>query len=274
MSIEAFIAANLLMNIAVLSVSARCAGHIRFKRVAAAACIGTGYALAAYWFWRQTWLRSAAAQLLCLMVMAAVLFKNRRRRKYALMYLLMSLILAGGIMTLIGQWLSGGWRMAAGWLCIAAAVFAGDRMRESRMIARSLMRVRISTRMGSTEVEALVDTGNRLREPLSGLPVLIVEDRLLQGIIDVSCLKPQGRRLPPGFRLVSYGVLGGEGEMRCFRPESVCIELAEEWTEAPDVWIGIYPGRMPNNMEALAPPSFGQIQAAQQGIHGGREHML
>ncbi len=274
MSIEAFIAANLLMNIAVLSISARCMGHIRWKRVLSAAVIGTAYAAAAYLWWEKSWLRSAAAQFICLLLMAAVLFKHRRRRRHALMYLLASLVLTGGIMTLLSRWLSGGWLLLIGWITMAAAVFMGDRLKDSRQVDQSRICVRIDTRMGSTEVEALVDTGNRLTEPISGLPVLIVEDQLLRGIIDASCLYPYGKRLPPGFRVVRYGVLGGEGEMRCFRPKSVCVRATKGWIEAPDVWIGIYPGRMPNDIEALAPPVFGQLNTAQDGIRSGREHML
>ena len=117
-------------------------------------------------------------------------------------------------------------------------------------------RLRIATRMGYAEVEALIDTGNRLHEPLSGLPVLIIGKRSLKGLLDDSCLERTGGRLAPGFRIVRYGALGGSGEMDCFRPESVCIWRNGEWKETGDLWIAIYPGEIPSGVEALAPPVF------------------
>ncbi len=268
LSIEAFTATNLLMNIAVLSVSARCTGHIRWRRVLLTAAIGTFYAVAAYLWWEIGWLRSAAAQIVCLIIMAMTLFGHRLRsgRWRALICLMGSVILAGGVMTLLSRWLAGPLLLLVGWICIGAAVLAGDFLREEQQIMQCRVCVRISTRMGSVVLNALVDTGNRLTEPLSGLPVLIVGVAALRRIIDSSCLYPSEKRLPPGFRIVHYGVLGGEGEMRCFRPTSVCIKKGKSWIEAPDVWIAIYPGELPDEINALAPPVFGQIQGK---IHEG-----
>ena len=71
---------------------------------------------------------------------------------------------------------------AAGWLIVAACVFLDDDGRRAEGRMRGTVFLRITTRMGSAEVEALIDTGNRLREPLSGLPVIIVGKRNLRGV--------------------------------------------------------------------------------------------
>lgn len=273
LSAEGFILKNLLMNIIVMSVSARCIGHIRWHRVTAAAVTGTAYAFAAYSWCGGTWMRSLWAQILCMVLLAVILF-GHRFRGYAVLVLIGSLIFSGGIMTVLSLWLKGGMLMLTGWICIAALVFIGDRVKADEQNVQSHVAVRIGTRMGSVTLQTLVDTGNRLTEPLSGLPVLIAEAEALERIVDSSCLYSASRRLPPGFRLVRYGVLGGEGEMRCFRPESVCIYTSGRWCEAPDVWIAVYHGELPKDIEALAPPSFGVMRQAQRGIHGSRMRIL
>jgi len=144
---------------------------------------------------------------------------------------------------------------AAGWMIVMACAFFADSIRGERSAGATVL-LQISTRMGSVEVEALVDTGNRLHEPISGLPVIIVGKRCMYGILDESCLEQAAGRLPPGFRIVRYGVLGGSGEMQCFRPESVCIWQKGRWSDVSDVWIAICPEEIPSGVEALAPAIF------------------
>ena len=64
---------------------------------------------------------------------------------------------------------------------------------------------------------ALIDTGNRLREHQSGMPVLIVESRAIPALARLARQLPESetRRLP-------FGVLGGGGQMRCFYPGPGC----------------------------------------------------
>ena len=97
---------------------------------------------------------------------------------------------------------------------------------------------------------ALIDTGNRLREHMSGLPVLIVEEaavpRIAAGVDPAEC-----RALP-------YGVLGSAGEILCFRPDSLRItgcgaQLANECR------VALFPGRIPGRICALAPPEFAEF---------------
>lgn len=258
MSIELFVIANFMMNLLVLGAGARAAGTVRWKRVFVAAVVGTVYASAAFACFPQ--LRGFAAQTLCLLIMTMILFSGRGRKGRWLrgfFRIAVSCAFAGGVMTLLeGIWSSGRpLTMAAGWLIVAVcAFFDGRECRAGRMHGTVVLR--IATRMGSAEVEALIDTGNRLCEPLSGLPVLIVGKKSLRGLLDDSCLERTKGRLAPGFRIVRYGALGGSGEMDCFRPESVCVWRNSEWEEVQDLWVAIYPGGIPSGVEALAPPVF------------------
>ncbi len=171
------------------------------------------------------------------------------------MYLAGGMVFAGGVMLLLSRWFPKGSPLLTlvGCVVMTISAFLGDAFRRGAPVG-GRVRLRIGTRMGTVEVRALVDTGNRLHEPLSGLPVVIVEKDALTGILDKSCLMPNQNRRLPGFRRVSYSVLGGSGEMICFRPESVELKCGNDWQEAPEVWIGIYQGRLPASMEALAPP--------------------
>ena len=163
-------------------------------------------------------------------------------------------------MMLLGQYLQPGNPLmtAAGWLIVAVCAFLNDGIRGTGAMTGTVL-LKIATRMGAAEIEAFIDTGNRLHEPLSGLPIIIVAERWLRGVLDESCFSRSGGRLPPGFRIVRYGALGASGEMICFRPESVCVCEGREWVRGPDVWVAIYPDEMPGTVEALAPPSFGQV---------------
>lgn len=104
---------------------------------------------------------------------------------------------------------------------------------------------------------ALLDTGNRLTEPISGLPVMIVSQPLLEDILqeDFDPFHPW-RTLPEGFRLVSYGGVGGTGELGCFMPENMYLTADNRRIGLKDaVWVAVYPGKLPGKTAALAPVS-------------------
>lgn len=106
----------------------------------------------------------------------------------------------------------------------------------------------------SSSFSALIDTGNRLREHRSGLPVLIVEAEAAPEL----CAAMED--LPPAeIRRIPYGALGGAGELACFRAQQIWIRssgIGE--ARAPDCYLAIYSGRIPGSTRALAPPEFAE----------------
>ena len=101
----------------------------------------------------------------------------------------------------------------------------------------------------SVELTALRDTGNRLREPLSGAPALIAEERALLPLLEPELRSrltataglPAPERLMvlgPGFRLLPYRTLGENGLLLAFRPERVYVD----GTLCPDIWAALCPG--------------------------------
>ena len=114
-------------------------------------------------------------------------------------------------------------------------------------------------------ISALIDTGNRLREPLSGLPVLIVSAKRIAPLLPPQFDPSRARwTLPQGFRLVGYDSLGGGGEMAVFRPDELLISYGDSYVMGPDLWVGVYPQEMPGRVEALAPGMMG-LSGAKRG---------
>ena len=69
------------------------------------------------------------------------------------------------------------------------------------------------------------DTGNSLREPFSGLPVIVCRREKLQSLAPRSCFPGRRGSSSPGagLRLVPFESLGGKGLLPAFRPERVTL---------------------------------------------------
>ena len=48
--------------------------------------------------------------------------------------------------------------------------------------------------------------------------------------------------------------------MICFLPDSVRALKGGKWREAPDVWVALYPGKLPGGVRALAPGELGILK--------------
>lgn len=94
---------------------------------------------------------------------------------------------------------------------------------------------------------ALIDTGNLLRDPVTGLPVIVISGcaarRLLPGTKDVSIL--------PGVRLMSVRTISGTALMPLLRPDRVGILLGGLWQET-EALIGLSPDGY-EGFQALVP---------------------
>lgn len=106
----------------------------------------------------------------------------------------------------------------------------------------------ISANGETVRFTALIDTGNRLHEPFSGLPVIIAEAEILNGVL------PEN-----GYRNVAYGGLGGNGIMKCFKPDFIWIISGSKMRRAPDAWIALSPVPLPGISQALAPCEFASL---------------
>lgn len=83
---------------------------------------------------------------------------------------------------------------------------------------------------------ALVDSGNLLRDSVTGLPVIVISRRAASRLMP---LPPEGMLLP-GMRLLSVRTISGAALMTVFRPEGVSILRAGRW-QAVQTLVGLGP---------------------------------
>ena len=141
-------------------------------------------------------------------------------------------------------------RIASASAAALAAVFVTGRQR--RWLDSWEVRIRMTHNDCETAFTALIDTGNRLAEPLSGLPVIVAEESQLRGILPKAFNAADAAHdLPDGFRLLAYGGVGGNGVLGCFMPDLI----SADGILLDGHWVAVYPGRLPGRYSALAPPS-------------------
>lgn len=245
LSIEAYLLMNLLMDALLVALALRSAGEPVTRRVWNAAALGTAYALACAWL-RFGWLRSLAVQgvvMLLMLLTAASRAKDKLRLTAAMAA---GTLLMGGLLEFMLERCPG----QTGFLgAVAMGSVLLCRLQDHRRMRLDQLVVRVSVGHGGKRARfrALIDTGNRLQEPFTGLPVLIVEYRLVAHVLPESGLP---------LRHIPFGGLGGSGFLEAFRPETLYVSDGEAWRRAPEVWIALYPGRMANRVHALAPPVF------------------
>ncbi len=245
---ETIFAWNFAMDMLLCLAAARCMGRVRPGACALAALIGASYALLAQKFlagWIGTLLVGA------LMAFVAVRPGDWREGLRASAALWSASLFCAGARLLIGPW--GAMAGAGLFLWLASA-------RKERLNSWDVL-LFLRTGEGAVRFRALVDTGNRLKEPLSGLPVMIVEERVLKNALPPDFdAQSYAHRPPLGWRAAAYGVLGSAGRIACFKPDRLMVRCGERWLRAPDVWVGVYPGRIPGHACALAPAVLGRIE--------------
>ncbi len=240
MSIELFVLVNLGADLMLLGAVARAMGRFDGRRVLLSAALSTALSVPAV-VCPGIWTRLLALPVLPLALMIG--------RASPVIHVKAALLLAGGAL------LSGGLSLLApfaargplGALCgmLGGCLLALMLSARSPLRGDWQVRLRLSVNGRTARFTALIDTGNRLREPLSGQPVLIVERALLRQAL------PEA-----GWRELRYGAVGGSGSMACFKPARLDIERGGRRTRAPDAWVAVSPTPLPGEARALAPSEF------------------
>ena len=242
MSIELYLAVNLAADLALLGAVSRALGLFNPRRVVVAAALCAAYAVLAS-VHPAPW-ASPAAQAALVAVAARLLVRDISPRLWGLAVLSIACgaLLCGGVA--VATKLSGPAAMPA---CVAMGLLPLTLLYAFKPPSRQGWQVWIRLEVGSRVIRfpALIDTGNRLREPRSGLPVLIAEASLLMELLPGD-----------GYRVLSFGALGGEGHMACFKPSAVWIEGGRRRRRAPEVWVAASTEPLPGLYRALAPPEF------------------
>lgn len=243
MSIERYLLTNLIADLALLGAAAKALGVFRWRRVTLAGLLCAVYAPVAA-AWPGPW-AGVPMQILLLSAASLLIAHDCGPR----LWLKTAALTVGGAMLAGGASRLPVFRVAGS--LGAAYALLGATLLVLMLSARNPLRgdwqvcLSLENNGASARFTALIDTGNRLREPISGLPVLIAEARLLEGVLPDA-----------GWRELRFGAVGGGGSMACFKPAGLWIERGRRRRRAPEVWIALSPGPLPGSARALAPSEF------------------
>lgn len=113
-----------------------------------------------------------------------------------------------------------------------------ERLKAKNHPKTKIHRVTVYSDKEEYSFSSMVDTGCNLKEPFSGLPVIIAEKELLDG-----------KNLPmEKVRLVPFKTLSGEGVLKAFKPEKTLIDGKEIKNGC---YIGISEGKLTNEIKSL-----------------------
>ena len=253
MYLELFLLDNLLMNLLIVRLAAALlsARPPLLRQLGAAFLSAASAALAAYLF---PWLRRAAFRLPMLAVMAlAIPVSSPRGFLTAAAATLFATFAVGGCALALAYMtgggaldgvLAGGIGMRTALVSAAAASFLP---RAARRILRRRQKNLGSARLVvvhggiARRFNALVDTGNSLCEPVTGLPVAVVRCRALERFADIP---------------IRVSTAAGGATLMAFRPERISVDGREV-----DCMVALT--RAGLSEEALIPPD---ITHAEEGI--------
>lgn len=247
--LDGFVGLNFLVDLMLLLGVNRLSGHPPgLKRAAAAAAMGGGYAgmclvpslaFLASGFWRS----------LSLALMSVTAFGlSRSAWSRGLLFVLLSMAMGGlalsfEMLSFPGLVLTGG---ALALLC---------RMGFRGRLHRRLVPVEIVHQGNRVSMLALCDTGNTLRDPVTGESVLVAGPEAAQQLLG---LKPEELKNPvaamkPGMRLLPCATVSASGLLLAVRCDGVWVD-----------------GKPSGRLVAFGPEKFpgGEYQALTGGIYG------
>ncbi len=245
---------NLLVNFLLLLVTARLLRRRPgFRRLLAGAAVGAaavGVLLLPGWPWLVP-----VAIILVPAVMIRLVFRSRRRIELTLIWGVFFLVsfTAGGLVIALVQLLELQRNGLKGWKGLGVLVLACSLLYLSLGLLRPFLEerrwqhslralVRVSWDGKAAELPALVDTGNRLREPFGQRPVIVVDYRSLKEMLPreiyASLSDPAQQPWQALERLVdpaqarsftlipTRGMGGTETMLLGLRPDAIAVDLA------------------------------------------------
>ncbi|MBR3150095.1 MAG: sigma-E processing peptidase SpoIIGA [Eubacterium sp.] len=97
----------------------------------------------------------------------------------------------------------------------------------------------------SVTLKALCDTGNKLREPFSGSPVIIADSERVKGIMNDG-----------GARLIPTSTVSGKAFMTSFKPDRVTVETPRGREEVGNVYVALSDEMKSDGFSAVINPEI------------------
>ena len=213
--LDAFMGLNFLVDLCLLLGVNRLAGHPPgVKRAAAAAVLGGGYAGACL-VPGLTFLANGVWRAVSLGIMGWTAFgADRTGWQRSVLFVLLSMALGGLAVSL--DTVGGGVLLCAGALAVLCRM--GLRSR-----GRQFVSVTVTYEGRTAAVRALQDTGNTLRDPITGESVTVLSQQVGEALgIPAAVLRDPAGAMVPGLRLIPARTVGGGGllaAVRCQRVE-------------------------------------------------------
>jgi len=245
MSVERFLLVNFMADFLLLLVCVRAVGRVRPLRLFFAALIGTLYAILSQ-LPDLMWLKRPTYSAFCLVLLGILACPSGSMRKYMRLFahLFVFVGMAGGLQLAFGyQGFNAPFFLAAVCLFLAYSD-SRRRIREMRFVF-----LRITVEKICFTVRALVDTGNCLHEPLSGLPALIISHDHLCRMIGEDALNALKKRAGT----VRYRSIDSCGEMPCVPVDKLEMLDCRSWKNAPDVCLAISEHSFSREHQLIAP---------------------
>lgn len=106
---------------------------------------------------------------------------------------------------------------------------------------KAMCRLTVTNLGRSVTVDGLLDTGNTLTEPFSGLPVVVVSEKSAEKVIpsDVMNFDISAPQLNKSVRLIPYSSVGGKGLLKGFMPECITVECEGKESRTKDVYVAV-----------------------------------
>lgn len=130
------------------------------------------------------------------------------------------------------------------------------------------------------KVRAMLDTGNLLKDPITGIPVIIVEKNNMMDILHEKIINSleeimQGKvnefyetEYASRFRVIPFASLGKQnGMLLGFKPDKISLHLEEEVIEKTDIIIGIYEKALTKNGKYTALIGLDLIEGGKKNEH-------
>lgn len=102
------------------------------------------------------------------------------------------------------------------------------------------------------DLKAFADTGNRLKEPFSGAPVIVCDREVVER------LWPPKEQQP--FRIIPFDTVAGEGALKGYRPDKALLQGPEIYLETRDVYIAASPQPLSGEFQAIINPQLVERQ--------------
>ena len=250
--IELLFLDNTAINFIVLYLASRLVHKkVKLYRVVVAAAVGGVYAVAAFCLWGT--LFNLFFKLFVSVAMCAILYGVRQWRlllKSTVLFLFVSFVIAGAMiatayvmnLNIVGGavfWVDAPavrYVLTGGVVGILILEFALKHIARSTVLAGQEYRVEFKLFDRTVTLNAMVDTGNNLHDPVSGRGVVIAdlgavtkqlsgEDAELIRDYEKLAVSRKAYALKP--RLFSYDTIGGGGTLYAVRPEAVRLRSGE-----------------------------------------------